>query len=98
MISQENNSIIWNFDNKNKCFTSTIQNKTVVKDYGIIINIQNPFNCETKAIIFSGSHTYGTITASKYLLKILCVFTNTNLQREFTQIVFHMTIDLILDL
>jgi hypothetical protein len=39
----------------------------VVKDYGLIIRCQNPFTSRNRtAILFSGSHTYGTVAAAKY--------------------------------
>lgn len=44
----------------------------VLTDYGIIIRTKNPFSQDDKIIIlFSGSHTYGTMAAAKYFTELL---------------------------
>jgi hypothetical protein len=42
-------------------------NRQVIRDYGLIIRSQNPFTSRNRtAILFSGSHTYGTVAAAKF--------------------------------
>lgn len=42
-------------------------NRKVTQDYGLIIRVQSPFTSRRRTVIlFSGSHTYGTVAAAKY--------------------------------
>lgn len=42
-------------------------NRKITQDYGLIIRMQSPFTSRARTVIlFSGSHTYGTLTAAKY--------------------------------
>jgi hypothetical protein len=42
-------------------------NRKVTQDYGLIIRMQSPFTSRSRTVIlFSGSHTYGTVAAAKY--------------------------------
>jgi len=42
-------------------------NRKVTQDYGLIIRMQSPFTSKARTVIlFSGSHTYGTVAAAKY--------------------------------
>ena len=42
-------------------------NRKVTQDYGLVIRMQSPFTSrERTVILFSGSHTYGTVAAAKY--------------------------------
>lgn len=43
----------------------------IKKDYGIILKIENPFSHKDHTLVlFSGSHTYGTIAAAKYYTEV----------------------------
>jgi hypothetical protein len=42
-------------------------NRKVTQDYGLLIRMQSPFTSRSRTVIlFSGSHTYGTVAAAKY--------------------------------
>lgn len=42
-------------------------NRKITQDYGLIIRMQSPFTSRSRTVIlFSGSHTYGTVAAAKY--------------------------------
>ena len=42
-------------------------NRKVVLDYGLIVRAYNPFTTRNRTIVlFSGSHTYGTVAAAKF--------------------------------
>ncbi|HEU5375316.1 MAG TPA: hypothetical protein VFV38_07755 [Ktedonobacteraceae bacterium] len=42
-------------------------NRKVIQDYGLIVRMQSPFTSRQRTVIlFSGSHTYGTVVAAKY--------------------------------
>lgn len=64
---EEDSAIYW--QKTNKIFRGkTDENDIVVKDYGIIIKTDNFFSTDknTKILLFSGCHTYGTIAAARY--------------------------------
>lgn len=42
---------------------------TVQTDYGLIIRTQNPFQTNRRLIILSGSHTYGTVGAARFMVE-----------------------------
>ncbi|GHO96584.1 hypothetical protein KSF_066320 [Reticulibacter mediterranei] len=47
-------------------------NRKVVMDYGLIVRVDNPFTSRHRtAILFAGSHTYGTIAAAKFFTEDL---------------------------
>ncbi len=47
-------------------------NRNVVMDYGLIVRASNPFTSRDRtAILFAGSHTYGTIAAAKFFTEDL---------------------------
>ncbi len=47
-------------------------NRKVVMDYGLIIRSYNPFTSRNRtAVLFAGSHTYGTIAAAKFFTEDL---------------------------
>lgn len=47
-------------------------NHKIVTDYGLIIRAQNPFTSRNStAILFAGSHTYGTVAAAKFFTEDL---------------------------
>ena len=47
-------------------------NRKVIVDYGLIVRSYNPFtNRERTAILFAGSHTYGTVVAAKFFTEDL---------------------------
>ena len=62
----EDGSIYW--QKKNIVYKGETRNGKVTKDYGLVIKMKNPFasTANTKLILFSGCHTYGTIAAAKY--------------------------------
>ncbi|HYT41007.1 MAG TPA: hypothetical protein VEP90_01555, partial [Methylomirabilota bacterium] len=49
-------------------YTSKVDNKNIIQDYGIAVRVQSPFtpNDKRTVILLSGIHTYGTIAAAKY--------------------------------
>ena len=74
VVFQENSCIIWNIGEKQEKFSGEITEKQVVKDYGLIIRMENPFSSVKKKpsiVLLSGSHTYGTIAATKYFTEYL---------------------------
>ena len=47
-------------------------NRHITTDYGLIVRTQNPFTSRHRtAILFSGSHTYGTVAAAKFFTEDL---------------------------
>jgi len=68
VIDQNKGKIIWMLNYPEIIFEGQIKNKEVIKDYGLIVRMYNPFDSQRKTTIclFSGSHTYGTIAAAKY--------------------------------
>jgi hypothetical protein len=47
-------------------------NRKVVMDYGLILRTYNPFTSRDRtAILFAGSHTYGTVAAAKFFTEDL---------------------------
>ncbi|MBA2393070.1 MAG: hypothetical protein H0V70_10035 [Ktedonobacteraceae bacterium] len=47
-------------------------NRKIVMDYGLIVRTYNPFTSHDRtAILFAGSHTYGTIAAAKFFTEDL---------------------------
>lgn len=47
-------------------FTPVINDESVVKDYGVILACPNPYNSRRRALLFFGSHTFGTEAATQY--------------------------------
>ncbi|GHO65552.1 hypothetical protein KSD_42260 [Ktedonobacter sp. SOSP1-85] len=48
-------------------YEGSAMKRQVVNDYGLIIRAYNPFTLRKRtAILFSGSHTYGTVAAAKF--------------------------------
>ena len=41
----------------------------VAHDYGLVIRTANPFSTKHRLIILSGSHTYGTVAAARFLVE-----------------------------
>jgi hypothetical protein len=42
-------------------------NRKITQDYGLIVRMRSPFTSRARTVIlFSGSHTYGTLAAAKY--------------------------------
>jgi hypothetical protein len=47
-------------------------NRKAVMDYGLIVRTNNPFTSRHRtAVLFAGSHTYGTIAAAKFFTEDL---------------------------
>jgi len=68
IVAQKMSTISWLVEGEEAKYEGIVENKEVLTDYGIIIRMKNPFcsNNKTTIALFSGSHTYGTIAASKY--------------------------------
>ena len=68
---EEDSAIYW--QKTNKIYRGTIENGKVRKDFGIIIKMNNLFSTDknTKILLFSGCHTYGTIAAARYFCDYL---------------------------
>jgi hypothetical protein len=48
-------------------YTSKVENKNIIQDYGIVVRMQSPFTSNKRTVILlSGIHTYGTIAAAKF--------------------------------
>ncbi|MGI4742602.1 MAG: hypothetical protein ACRYG7_46180 [Janthinobacterium lividum] len=69
--------MVWKktLDNKDRVYegkeklNEATQEMEVIKDYGLIIRMKNPYsypNKERTICLFAGSHTYGTIAAAKF--------------------------------
>lgn len=67
IVQQNENRIHW-LHGEQKTYEGTTQNGVVVKDYGLIIRVANPFSSlkKTSFSLFTGCHTFGTIAAAKY--------------------------------
>jgi hypothetical protein len=53
-------------------FEGNATNKRIVTDYGLIIRAQSPFTSRNRTVIlFTGSHTYGTVAAAKFFTEEL---------------------------
>lgn len=53
-------------------FEGQAVNRKVEVDYGLIVRTQSPFTSRNRtAILFSGSHTYGTVAATKFFIEDL---------------------------
>lgn len=67
-VIQTNDGIEWNNNGNYEIYTPVVESKKVKKDYGLVIQMPNPFDSNKKSFItlFSGCHTYGTVAASKY--------------------------------
>jgi hypothetical protein len=67
----DDSSIYW--QKTNRVYRGEIINGVVLRDHALIIKIDNLFAYKsgTKLILFSGSHTYGTIAAAQYFCEIL---------------------------
>jgi hypothetical protein len=65
-LQNEDGAIYW--QKTNNIYQGTTEDGKVRKDYGIIIKMNNLFSTEknTKILLFSGCHTYGTIAAARY--------------------------------
>lgn len=67
IVNQVDDTIFWRAGNENIDFVPVVKEKNVIRDYGLIIRMKNPFSDSDKTIcLFSGGHTYGVIAASKY--------------------------------
>jgi hypothetical protein len=53
-------------------FEGKAVNRRVVTDYGLIIRAQSPFTSRNRTVLlFTGSHTYGTVAAAKFFTEDL---------------------------
>jgi len=74
-FQQTSDAIIWRcnkiaekwVDDGALIYTSKVENKIIIQDYGIVVRMQSPFTSNKRTVILlSGIHTYGTIAAAKY--------------------------------
>lgn len=73
IADQDENMILWYADGKTEEFTGIKENKSIKKDYGLIIRTENPFSSQKEKptiCLFTGCHTYGTIAAAKFFTNI----------------------------
>ena len=59
-----------------KRFLGKVKNGKVISDYGLIVRATNPFRPEDSpekrtVVLFSGSHTYGTMAAARYFVEVM---------------------------
>lgn len=68
LVDQKGAIIKWLVDDTQLAYQGQTSSNVVIKDYGLIVRMKNPFDTQRKATmcLFSGSHTYGTIAAAKY--------------------------------
>ncbi len=70
---QEKDTILWK-DNVTTPWTGAekfrgrTSRRRVISDYGLIIRTRSPFQADRTVILFSGSHTYGTMAAALYFV------------------------------
>lgn len=50
-------------------FEGVTDSDSVVNDYGLVIRTANPFSPRHRMVVLSGSHTYGTIAAARFLVE-----------------------------
>jgi len=63
---RKNNNGIW-IDEGAENFRGNTFDYDVVSDYGVIVRVKSPFSSLPKTVILlAGSHTYGTLAASKF--------------------------------
>ncbi|MGR3765983.1 hypothetical protein [Rossellomorea sp. NS-SX7] len=73
IVEQVGNDIHWNAEGERDILSPMKENDEVVKDLGLVIRMENPFNDNgsTTLTVFSGCHTYGTVAAAKYFTESL---------------------------
>ena len=52
----------------NSTFVGNIENESGV-DYGLVVRTTNPFSSGNRLVILSGSHTFGTIAAARFMVE-----------------------------
>lgn len=71
VIWRENLDGKWS-DEKFDEYYGEVRDDSVINDYGLIIRAQNVFSHDKRTVVlFSGSHTYGTLAAAKYFVEKL---------------------------
>lgn len=50
-------------------FLARRRDREVVEDFGLIVNVKNPFDPRHRLIVLAGASTFGTISAARYLLE-----------------------------
>jgi hypothetical protein len=67
-LSMKDSEIFWTEQGETEAYEGAIDNGQVVRDFGLIVRTENPFNSKDKrtVVILAGSHTYGTIAAARY--------------------------------
>lgn len=64
---QERDTIYWRVGEKERVFKPKVEDKKVVRDYGLIIRMSNPLSHAGNTFcLFSGGHTYGVVASAKY--------------------------------
>jgi len=73
VAKQEKNTIFWKEKvrtpwTRAEKFCGRTRRKKVISDYGLIVRARSPFQKDRTVILFSGSHTYGTMAAAMYFV------------------------------
>ena len=72
IIDQKDNTIYWKVSTKEEIFKPTIIDRKIIRDYGMIIRMKNPFSPTNSTIcLLAGTHTYGTIAATRFFTENL---------------------------
>lgn len=64
-VGQDDARIVWDEDS----YRGLISEGHVRHDYGLVLRCPNPFNRVRTAVVFSGSHTYGTTAAARWYVE-----------------------------
>ena len=68
LIDQAENVIYWKCSSDPEVFKPVVLNNKVIKDYGMVIRMYNPFSQSKNTLyLLAGTHTYGTIAAARFL-------------------------------
>lgn len=73
VAKQQKNTIFWKEQvripwTRAEKFCGRTRRKKVISDYGLIVRARSPFQKGRTVVLFSGSHTYGTMAAAMYFV------------------------------
>lgn len=73
VAKQEKNTIFWKEKvstpwTRAEKFCGRTRREKVISDYGLIVRARSPFQKDRTVILFSGSHTYGTMASAMYFV------------------------------
>lgn len=72
IVDQIDETIYWKSGNGIEEFVPEIQDGEVVRDYGLVIRMGNPFSPSPNMLyLFSGGHTYGPIAGARYFTEVV---------------------------